>query len=49
MSLRIGSIINRYWVVTLLPSFVGYVIYADYSHTQRYKAKLNQENVKNYS
>lgn len=41
----IGYIINRYWVVTLLPTFVAYTIYSDYTRTQLYKVKLKEDNV----
>ncbi|KAJ8970276.1 hypothetical protein NQ314_001306 [Rhamnusium bicolor] len=49
MAIGIGRLIKRYCLVTLVPAFVVTSIYADYSRTQLYKAKLKRDHVSDYS
>lgn len=46
MAIAVGRLISRYCLVTLLPAFVVSTIYADWSHTQKFKAKQLQLNKK---
>ena len=42
-SISIRGLIKKYAVAFLFPIVSGYLIYADYSRTQRWKAKLAAE------
>jgi hypothetical protein len=42
MAISFGSLLSRYCIVTILPALVATSIYADYSHTQKYKARKQQ-------
>ncbi|XP_072382078.1 uncharacterized protein [Diabrotica undecimpunctata] len=43
---RILKVIRKYCLVTLIPLLAISSIYADYSHTQMYKARTQNEHVK---
>lgn len=45
MAVGLWSLFKRYCLVTLVPAGVAYSIYADYTRTQLYKAKLKRDNV----
>lgn len=44
MALGFWPLFRRYCLVTLLPAGVAYSIYADYTRTQLYQAKLKRDN-----
>lgn len=40
----LGYLLKKYWAVTIIPSFLLYCVYADYTHTQKWKASLALKN-----
>lgn len=42
MSFVVGTLINRYILVITFPTFVAAAIYADYTHTQKWKKEKKQ-------
>lgn len=38
-NLTFGQLVKKYWVVVIIPTMFGSMIYADYSHTRAWKAQ----------
>lgn len=54
MTIKFGQLFTKYGLVTLLPTFVAWSIYADWTYTKKCKARdqeaqQNPENVSVYS